>query len=264
VKIVSLNAWGGALLDPLVEWVGGCGADVACFQEVTRTPGLNGWTTFADDVRTLPQRASLFEDLRAALPDHQASFVVSDAGPIDDQSGRTHCQDFGIATFVHPDIPIVGTEARFVHGAFTEHDRWPSVDRPRVANGVRLVDREADRIVVVVHAHGLRDATAKADNPRRRAQAGRLLDLVARLKEPGDVTVVCGDFNVLPDSETLAMLKAFGLTDLVGSADTRTSHYPKPGRHAGYLLVSDPDQVRRFEVVAEPEVSDHRPLVLEV
>jgi hypothetical protein len=55
-----------------------------------------------------------------------------------------------------------------------------------------------------------------------------------------------------------------GLVDLVGTADTRTSRYAKPVRHASYLLVSDPAAVRRFAVVAEPEVSDHRALLLDL
>jgi hypothetical protein len=46
--------------------------------------------------------------------------------------------------------------------------------------------------------------------------------------------------------------------------DTRTSRYQKPLRHANYRLVSHPDDVKAFEVLAEPEVSDHRPLVLDI
>lgn len=40
--------------------------------------------------------------------------------------------------------------------------------------------------------------------------------------------------------------------------------FDAPVRHASYLLVSDPDAVTNFEIVAEPEVSDHRALVLDV
>ena len=69
---------------------------------------------------------------------------------------------------------------------------------------------------------------------------------------------------MLPDSDTFAILREIGLTDLVGTADTRTASYTKPVRHADYLLVSDPTAVRAFEVLAAPEVSDHRPLVLDI
>jgi len=76
--------------------------------------------------------------------------------------------------------------------------------------------------------------------------------------------VVCGDFNLLPDSETFVVLAELGLTDLVGTADTRSSRYRKPVRHANYLLVSDVAAVKQFEIAAEPEVSDHRALVLDI
>ena len=76
--------------------------------------------------------------------------------------------------------------------------------------------------------------------------------------------MVCGDLNLLPDSETFAVLGAIGLIDLVGATDTRSWRYTKPIRHANYLMVSDPDAVSRFEVLTEPEVSDHRPLVLDI
>jgi endonuclease/exonuclease/phosphatase family metal-dependent hydrolase len=44
VRIVSVNAWGGALFEELAPWLAGCDADVVCLQEVTRTPGALGWS----------------------------------------------------------------------------------------------------------------------------------------------------------------------------------------------------------------------------
>lgn len=264
VRIVSVNAWGGAMFDSLADWLPRCGADVLCLQEVTRTPGLGGWTHFDDGERTLPQRANLFDDVRTALPRHQGLFLTSDAGPVADEAGCVHRQDFGLATFVDDRIPIVGHEASFVHGMFVDHQEWAIADRPRIAHAVRLVDRTADRTVSVVHLHGLRDPQGKGDTLARYAQAERLAHLVSSVQQDDDLTVVSGDLNVLPDSETFTILGAIGLVDLVGTTDTRTSRYPKPSRHANYLLVSDPGAVKRFEVLTEPEVSDHRPLALDI
>lgn len=264
MRIVSLNAWGGARFAALLPWLGTVNAGVLCLQEVTRTPGATGWTTFADGERRLPQRANLLDDVRQALPSHQAVFVASDAGPVYDESGRRHQQDFGLATFAAEHLTIVGLQTAFVHGAFADHHEWTTDDRPRVALAVRVADRRYGRTVTVVQLHGLRDPAGKADTPARRAQAQRLAALVDSARQPGDLTIVCGDLNVQPDSETFAILKDLGLTDLVGTADTRTSHYTKPVRHASYLLVSDPDAVRRFAILAEPEVSDHRALLVEL
>jgi endonuclease/exonuclease/phosphatase family metal-dependent hydrolase len=264
VRIASVNAWGGALCDDLIKWLPGSGADVVCLQEVTRTPGLSGWTRFADGERVLPQRADLFADVRAALPRHQAIFVTSDSGPVHDAAGGRHRQDFGLATLVGDELPVCGIDAAFVHGEFTDHDEWPAGNRPRIALAVRTVDRATGRSVWVVQAHGLRDPAGKGDTPARRRQADRLADLVRRIRGPRDLVVLCGDLNLLPGSETFAVLAEAGLTDLVGAADTRSSHYRKPVRHASYLLVSDVAAVRRFEILAEPEVSDHRALILEI
>ncbi len=263
MRIVSLNAWGGARHDALVTWLPEVGADVVCLQEVTSTAGLSGWTRFDDGERSLAQRADLFADVGRLLPGHQGSFLTSDAGPVV-ADGRQHRQDFGLATFVDRRLPVVGQEAAFVHGDFTDDGACATADRPRIAHAVRLVDRDQDRAVTVVHLHGLRDPAGKHDTPARRRQAERLAALVERVRRPGDLVVVAGDLNLLPDSETFGVLRAVGLVDLVGTRDTRTSLYPKPVRHASYLLVSDPDAVRALDVPAAPEVSDHRPLVLDV
>jgi hypothetical protein len=49
-----------------------------------------------------------------------------------------------------------------------------------------------------------------------------------------------------------------------GHTDTRTSHYTKEGRYADYMLVTSNVDVGLFDVVEQPEVSDHRALLLEI
>jgi endonuclease/exonuclease/phosphatase family metal-dependent hydrolase len=264
MRIATVNAWGGALADELLAWLPGSGAHVVCLQEMTRTPGLTGWTRFEDGERTLPQRADLLDDVRAVLPRHQPIFVTSDSGPVYDGTGARHRQDFGLATLVAEDLPVCGVDSAFVHGQFVDHDEWSVADRPRIALAVRTVDRAAGQSVWIVQVHGLRDPLGKGDTPARRRQAERLAELVRRIRGPHDVVVVCGDFNLLPDSETFGVLADVGLTDLVGTADTRSSHYRKPVRHASYLLVSDVSAVKHFEILTEPEVSDHRALILDL
>lgn len=264
MRIISINAWGGAMFEALAAWLPECGADVLCVQEVTHTPGLQGWTHFADGERTLPQRASLLSDLKVALPDHQALFVASDAGPVTGSHGLSHRQEFGIAMLVSPRCRVTHRESRFVHGAYQHHSQWPASGRPRVAFSARVGDPSSDRTVAITHLHGLRDAAGKGDTPARRLQAERLASLIQRVGDGADLSVACGDFNLLPDSETFSILAEAGMTDLVGEADTRTSRYEKPLRHANYLLVSDVGAVKRFEIPQSPEVSDHRMLVVEV
>lgn len=263
VRIATVNAWGGALFTTLGPWLAGCSADILCLQEVTRTPGMRGWTRFDDGERSLPQRANLLADARAALPHHEAIFAVSDSGPVV-RDRQVHMQDFGIATMVDERLPVVGIESSFVHGQYVVHSEWATTDRPRNALAVRVVDPANGRAACIVQLHGLRDSRGKQDSPERSEQARRLAELVTRVRRPDDFVAVCGDFNLLLDSGTFEVLAGVGLVDLVGEHDTRTSHYAKPVRSASYMLVSDASAVQRFEIVEQPEVSDHRVLLLEV
>jgi endonuclease/exonuclease/phosphatase family metal-dependent hydrolase len=247
----------------LAEWLPVCGADVLCVQEVTWTPGYDGWVTYVDYDRASRQRSSLFNDLRRALPQHQAQFYTCDTGPVRCEDGVVRRQHFGIATLVAPHLALIGGAAGFVNGDFARHDLWPAEDRGRVAHAFRVVDGDGGR-VTVAHFHGVRMASGKGDTLQRRRQAELVVALVSRVREPDDLVIVAGDMNVLPDSETFEVLGGIGLTDLVGATDTRTSAYPKRVRHADYLLVSDRGAVASFEVLTAPEVSDHRPLVLDV
>ncbi|RKS75597.1 endonuclease/exonuclease/phosphatase family metal-dependent hydrolase [Motilibacter peucedani] len=262
MRVVSLNAWGGALWDELAAWLPTMNADVLCLQEVTRTSGLSGWTAFSDGEHTLPQRADLFDDVRGVLPRHYAQFAASDAGPVRDGAGRPWRQEFGLGTWTSPELTLLSSATRFVHGSFAEHEEWPTGGRPRIAQAVRVGGD--GRTVTVVQLHGLRDPAGKADTPERTQQAKRLAAFVDDVRVAGDLVVVCGDLNLLPGSETFAVLRTIGLTDLVGTEDTRTEHYAKPVRHASYLLVSDPGAVRELRIVGRPAVSDHCALVLDV
>lgn len=76
----------------------------------------------------------------------------------EDEGGHEYRQDFGIAAFIAESLPIIGLRSAFVHGAFVDHDQWPSGGRPRVAQALRVLDRASQRLVTVVHLHGLRDA----------------------------------------------------------------------------------------------------------
>ena len=143
MRILFLNAWGCAEFEALQEWLPHAQADVICLQEVTRTAGLTGWTQFADAERTLPQRANLFSDLKKLLPDHDGQFVTSDSGPVKDKEGNRYRQDFGIAIFVDQQLPIIGSEASFVHGEFIDHPEWAISDRPRAARLGELIKAKA-------------------------------------------------------------------------------------------------------------------------
>lgn len=266
MRILSLNAWGGWVFEPLIRFLRDTQPDALCLQEVTRAPVASAeWLLYRDGGTELLQRADLFREVQAVLPEHDGIFCPAARGTLFDGEEATP-SDWGIATFVRKTLPVIGQAQNFVHGAFSP-DGWGEHPRSRNAHAVRLFDHLAGAPVTVAHMHGLRDPSGKGDTPARQAQAEAFVQLIRTVWQPGERLVACGDFNVLPGSSTFAVLAALGLRDLVtqrGHAGTRTSLYPKPGRHADYCLVTPDVEVKRFDVLAEPEISDHCALALEI
>lgn len=266
MRILSLNAWGGRLHERLIPYLAAADADVICLQEVVRTRDAPApWLIYRDRDIELPQRANLFEEVSAALPAHDAFFFPAAAGFLFD-GNKSVRSEFGLATFVRRNLPIIGQALDFVHGAFSA-DGWGKHPRPRNAHCMKLHDGTDSVGIVIAQFHGLRDPDGKTDTPERERQANELAGLVARLWKPGQRLVVCGDFNVMPDSATFDILSELELADLVtgrGFTDTRTSFYRKQNRFADYALVTPQVEVCGFDVVETPEVSDHRALVVDV
>ncbi|MBX5190215.1 endonuclease/exonuclease/phosphatase family protein [Rhizobium sp. NZLR3b] len=266
MRIISLNAWGGRLHEALIDYVAQADPDVLCLQEVLRAPGVDDrWSIYRDAGLELPQRANLFAEIRAALPGHDGFFCPTSRGEL--FNGDTAITaEFGLATFVRKSYSVITQGLDFVHGSFSANG-WGEHPRPRNAHCIRLFSHERASTVTIAHMHGLRDPAGKGDTAARQEQAAALAALIERIWPGDEGLVVCGDFNVLPDSATFTILARLGLSDLVtgnGLADTRTSYYLKQGRFADYMLVTPGVNIVKFEVVEAPEVSDHRALLLDV
>lgn len=263
---MSLNAWGGTLHGPLLRYLAQEAPEVLCLQEVIHSPGASKPDlTYRDGDHVLPQRANLFSEVAAALPEHVAIFCPAAQGMLWD--GETPVPSrWGLASFVHRSLPIIGQAQGFVHKGY-EPDGFGEHPRSRSAHALRVFDHARGRAVSIAQMHGLRDLRGKMDTPERAAQARRFLALLEQVAEPGDLRVVCGDFNVEPGSETLRLMTEAGMTELVTAGNfegTRSAHYAKPGKFADYMAVSNAAAVRGFTVVRAPEVSDHCPLLLDL
>ncbi|MBP1857126.1 endonuclease/exonuclease/phosphatase family protein [Rhizobium herbae] len=266
LRIVSLNAWGGRIHAPLMRYLVEVDADVICLQEVVRTPAAQSdWLVYRDHGVELPQRANLFDEIRAALPSHDAFFCPTARGTLFDGDAEI-ASEFGLATFVRSSLAVIGQAGDFIHGEFSP-DGWGPHPRARNAHCLRLFSYEDGFPVTIVQMHGLRDLAGKGDTPARDRQTDALIEIILNLWPGNERLVVCGDFNVLPESGMFGALADLGLSDLVvsrGHTDTRTSYYEKAGRFADYMLVTPDVEVVTFDAVAQPEVSDHRALLLEM
>jgi len=261
---MCLNGWGGKLHEALLAYLAETAPGILCLQEVIHSPSsAKDWLIYRDGEHVLPQRANLFRDVASVLPEHVAVFCPAAQGVLWDDDESVPSQ-WGLATFVHRSFPVIGQVQGFVHKDYSPVG-YGDHPRSRCAHGVRVWDYEENRAVSITHMHGLRDLNGKMDTPERADQARKLLGLSRQLAAPDDLAVICGDFNVEPDSETLSILTEAGMAELVtrhGFESTRTSHYKKPGRFADYMLIDREDAVKSFDVIHDPEVSDHCPLVL--
>ncbi|MBU1174298.1 MAG: endonuclease/exonuclease/phosphatase family protein [Alphaproteobacteria bacterium] len=266
MRLMSLNAWGGNIFEPLKNLIDRVRPDILLLQEVTSAVDASPRRLFFKGHGfDLPQQADLFADMAKVLDGHFALFCPAMQGELFDEAGRAYRSRFGLASFVHRDIAILEQVQAFAHGAYRP-DGWGEPPVPRNMHVLRLFDPETQQAFVVAQLHGLRDPAGKHDTPDRMAQAEKIVGLISAVRQKGDPVVFCGDLNLQPDSRTFEILAAAGLIDLVttrGFADTRTALYEKPERFADYLLVSPTVKVIDFDVPAEPVVSDHRPMMLE-
>lgn len=266
MRLVSLNAWGGQEWPALSHWVREIGADILCLQEVIRAPErAPDWLTYTDAERRLAQRADLFSDVSACLPGYQSFFAPSARGSLQDDAGREHASEHGQGIWIAPHLSVLDYRQGYLHGSYRA-DGWGPLPRPRAINGARIFDPRSGARVGFANVHGLHSGQGKSDSAERARQCETLLRFVEPLHRDGEAFVIAGDFNLLPESRSFAALAEAGFTDLVttrGHTDTRTSLYPKPQRYADYLLVNAQAEVTAFDVPATPEVSDHRPLILD-
>jgi endonuclease/exonuclease/phosphatase family metal-dependent hydrolase len=267
LRILYLNAWGGRLQVPLMRYLPSIDADVYCLQEVMSTPQMALDALLAEKDTEYFARVNLFSNIQTALPDHHGFFFPFCCGFINDSQGTVEPVQYGIAMFVRKTLPIIETHLEFIFDSFRTKPDPVRRPMPRNAHIVRLWHPELECEYVIGHMHGVWQRIGKHDTKDREEQAGRLLAFLKSSFIGGEKVVFGGDFNLLPQSNLFPHLALLGLHEQVtryGYRDTRTSFYAadKPHRYADYLLTSRSVEIESFEVSAEPEVSDHRPLVL--
>ena len=245
MKIICLNTWGGRLTDKLVDFLKQHDdVDVYCFQEVYND-------AHGKDTIWLDTNLDLLKDLKAALPNYMCYY-------------DPHLSDYwGLALFVRKGHIIKEQGEWFVHKhKGHDYEREKVGHTAKNVHYVTLEDAEHHRLTII-NFHGLWNGQGKGDSPERIEQSQELLDFCGRIRNP---YILCGDFNLLPTSDSLLMFEKFGMKNLIkeyGITSTRTSLYPKEGRFADYAFVSPEITVKHFEVLPD-EVSDHAPLFIEI
>ena len=243
----------------LIPFVAGSAedTDVFCFQEVLSVPGANeaGWRKsmkFGDSfAKGTVADGRIFGAMKRTLRGFD-SFL---SAPYAKGDPRLATFVSGKAAVTFHEIHPLGVEQR-------QRARGEDIWAKPILQYTRL--RAGGRQYNILNFHGLWVFRKwHSDTPNRIEQSQAIMDFIAGLKGR---TVLCGDFNLTPETRSLRMLEDSGLRNLVreeGVKSTRTREFWRSRDvFADYVLVSEDVEVRDFGVIDEA-VSDHLPLYLD-
>jgi exonuclease III len=167
---------------------------------------------------------------------------------------------YGLALFVKKDLYVSEEGELFVH---KERGYVPPEELGKHARNIQWVTIETSSgPFTIINFHGLWNGLGKSDSDDRLLQSDNIINFLKNLKTPH---VMCGDFNLRPDTQSVKKFEEFGLRNLIkeyGVTSTRTSLYTKPEKFADYVFVSKDVKVNDFKVLPE-EVSDHAAMWLD-
>ena len=243
MKLITLNTWGGPIFQPLMDFISSKGAevDIFCFQEVYHEADAASYDHPEDCYQ-------LFNEFKKTLSSHEGYFHEYFKG------------DYGLGIFISKKLNLNSIDDHFVH----KHKGFiPEGRLGHHARNIQIATFEKDdKKYNIINFHGLWNGQGKTDTEERLSQSQKIIEAMKKLE--GEI-IFCGDFNLLPDTESLKMFEDFGLRNLVkeyGITDTRTKLYEKSVRFADYIFVSKGVEVKDFKVLPDV-VSDHAPLYIE-
>jgi endonuclease/exonuclease/phosphatase family metal-dependent hydrolase len=121
-------------------------------------------------------------------------------------------------------------------------------------------------VLYLVNVHGKSRPGTKLDTPARIKQSKKIID---SLKDKAGPKIIGGDFNLMPETRSVAMFEEAGYRNLIkdfGIKNTRNKvswrHFENIQHFADFCFVSPEIKIKNFQVPYN-EVSDHLPLVLD-
>lgn len=250
MKLITLNTWGGKLYEPLIQFIkGNKNVNIFCFQDVL----------FGTEPEFSPiekGRLNLFSEVSNVLKDYEYiisrepehSWVGSEILPKNIGAGKV--------IFVSKKFKIIRS------GEFDVCD-VSFRDQVIVSSACQWIEIDINgEVITILNLHGLWQKDSKKKDTAERIEQSRRIH--AFLSSVSGKKIFCGDFNMIPDGESMKILEE-GMRNLITEyavISTRSKHYPKEEKFADYILVSDDIRVNNFKVLSD-EVSDHLALYLD-
>ena len=248
MKLISFNTWGGRagkkkLLDFFKRHED---IDVFCLQEIWNGghDQVSKWQ-ISELYKPIP---SLLTDIGGILSEHTAFF-------------RPHWRDwYGLAIFVSKNIKIREEGDIFVFKDKSHVFDKEVIKHPRNLQYLTIETEMGLR--TIANFHGLWTGGEKEDNNERFLQSDNIIKFLKQISHPH---ILCGDFNLLPKTQSLKKFEDFGMRNLIKEfniTSTRSSYYKESVRFADYTFISADVKVNEFKILPD-EVSDHLAMYLD-
>lgn len=252
MKLISLNTWGGRAGKDLQLsfFKKHKDIDIFCLQEMWRAPyqELEGFIAGGLTIDHSTIMVYGVQEVSKILSEHSGFFKPQ------------LLNDYGLMILVKDKFKVIEEGELFV---YLEKGYIPPGDVGNHARNIQWATIKTNKSpVTIINFHGLWNGKGKTDSEDRILQSQNIINFLKTLDNP---FILCGDFNLLPDTKSIKMFEEFGLRNLIkefGITSTRTSHYKKPEKYADYCFVSKDIKVKEFKVLPD-EVSDHAPLYLD-
>ena len=261
MRIVSLNTWGGNVLEPLLQFVRqhAESTDLFCLQEILNAP--------LDIPLACGFRTNLFDQLTAALPEFQGQFdeLVSWDQPLVG-TGEAVRTPFGLATFARRTLPILERTSEYIIRHDDTLDAVPGLYKTTRRLQLTRIGTAASSLLIA-NFHGMSRPGTKLDTDERLEQSRAIRRVMDRHSGPA---VLMGDFNLLPQTHSVRILE-YGRRNLITDFNIPTTrsrlnpYYgtPQEQPHANFAFVTSGVQVESF-AVPDIEVSDHLPMLMTI
>jgi endonuclease/exonuclease/phosphatase family metal-dependent hydrolase len=260
MKLLSLNTWGGKLFDPLISYLGEKKKeiDIFCLQEVfSNKEGIE---------ETHEYRANLLQELQKALTEYKFAFF-SNINRMDINGDVDFDLEFGMAIFWKKELEVIKSgQIRIV-----DFPRPKDLSREDISQSLIFIEMLlSGKKLFISSFHGVAYPGSKMDTPTRLEQSKKIIEF---LNSTGGEKILCGDFNLYPDTESIAIIENSGMKNLIEEFDIKDTRGPINQmlyREKGYPIQCFADftftssgvGLKNFEV-PQIGISDHLPMILE-
>jgi endonuclease/exonuclease/phosphatase family metal-dependent hydrolase len=240
IKILQLNVWGGKLGKQIVDLLNREKADVACLQEPIEFPG--GLSILFEDLDEIKQKTG-----------YQYCFFNPQFGyKFMNREARS-----GMA--ILSNLPFIETNAIFTRLEYVSNFDILDMDYNVRSLQHVVVEKEGKRVHILNH-HGHHVPDHKNGNEETNRQCKMIVDYIQKLN--GSV-VLCGDFNLSPNSESLEQINKV-LVNHVNHHEILTTRTPLTHKTevCDYIFTSSDIEVKNFQVL-DDIASDHKAITIE-